>query len=120
MRWKSAAESWTTAATVRASCRTGSAQASSPPTRTWPVRGGQDTVDGALEAGLAAVDVAAWCAGRRLSLARRFRRSVEVLVQKGVDELYSEGVCVLRGVGGRLAEPQDRLRVAFGLIEPPA
>ncbi|MET9717169.1 hypothetical protein ABZZ46_17370 [Streptomyces rochei] len=43
-----------------------------------------------------------------------------MLVQKGVDELYSEGVCVLRGVGGRLAEPQDRLRVSFGLIESPA
>ncbi len=38
-RSKSAAESWTTAATVRASCRTGSDQASSPSTRTWPVSG---------------------------------------------------------------------------------
>jgi hypothetical protein len=82
--------------------------------------GAQDTVDGAQEAELATIDVPARCAGRRLSLARRFRRSVEVLVQEGVDELHSEGVCVLRGVGGRLAEPQDRLRVALGLIEPHA
>ncbi|MGG8408843.1 hypothetical protein ACM614_20750 [Streptomyces sp. 12297] len=41
-------------------------------------------------------------------------------VEEAVDELHSEGVCVLRDVGGRLAEPQDSLRVSFGLIEPHA
>ncbi|MFH9958932.1 hypothetical protein ACH4OX_32615 [Streptomyces roseolus] len=58
--------------------------------------------------------------GRRLSLVRRLRRSVEVPVEEAVDELHSEGVCVRRDVRGQLAEPQDSLRVAFGLIEPHA